>query len=282
MTIRRNAFTLVELLVVIGIIAVLVGILLPALNKARARAYSVKCLSQTREISLAVQAYASANGGRLPYNYTYDNVKKIEAWNGMYALCEGRYIDTPLIDGAYRPEVLICPSDPVDAVEPSFGVGTVVQGRYRNGGNATAYVTHDPDRRQAVENTKGYRVWTHYALNGNHPTWEYPPNGPVFKTATGKPYGQLSINCTRPGQIVVEPQRKMTQTKTPSEVWIAMEHANCDITPARVVWRHPQLSANFAYLDGHCELLKMSEVDGGPYPVAPNPAMYDTRADMDR
>ena len=80
----------------------------------------------------------------------------------------------------------------------------------------------------------------------------------------------------------VEPQRKMNQTRTPSEVWIAIEHANCDITPARVVWRHPGLSANFAYLDGHCETLKLSEVDGGTYPVEPDPSMFDARADMNR
>jgi prepilin-type N-terminal cleavage/methylation domain-containing protein/prepilin-type processing-associated H-X9-DG protein len=64
---RRRAFTLVELLVVIGIIAVLVGILLPALNRARESARSVQCMSNLRAIGQAANLYAVANNGSLPY-----------------------------------------------------------------------------------------------------------------------------------------------------------------------------------------------------------------------
>src|SRR5438552_1321171 len=70
---KQRAFTLVELLVVIGIIAVLIGILLPSLNKAREQAKRTQCLSNLRQIGQGVQMYASSDHGwLLPAWIVYD------------------------------------------------------------------------------------------------------------------------------------------------------------------------------------------------------------------
>ena len=63
---RRRGFTLVELLVVIGIISVLIGILLPALSGARASARAVSSLSNMRQLGIALQAYRNENKGFYP------------------------------------------------------------------------------------------------------------------------------------------------------------------------------------------------------------------------
>lgn len=69
--IHRKAFTLVELLVVIGIIALLISILLPALNRAREAANRVSCGSNLRQWGLFINMYASDNKGALPIPYSY-------------------------------------------------------------------------------------------------------------------------------------------------------------------------------------------------------------------
>jgi prepilin-type N-terminal cleavage/methylation domain-containing protein/prepilin-type processing-associated H-X9-DG protein len=65
----RNAFTLVELLVVVGIIALLIGILLPVLGKAQAASRSVKCMSNLRQIVQGFAAYSAQNNGYIVPSY---------------------------------------------------------------------------------------------------------------------------------------------------------------------------------------------------------------------
>jgi prepilin-type N-terminal cleavage/methylation domain-containing protein/prepilin-type processing-associated H-X9-DG protein len=84
--VRRNAFTLVELLVVVAIIAVLVAMLLPALNKARAQARAVVCASNLRQIANGYLLYANDNEGWFPVSVVDDNFYGTKVyWRGYYA-----------------------------------------------------------------------------------------------------------------------------------------------------------------------------------------------------
>jgi len=71
---KTTAFTLVELLVVIGIIALLIGILLPVMGRVRDKGRTISCAANERSILQALFIYAAENRGSLPYGFIYEHM----------------------------------------------------------------------------------------------------------------------------------------------------------------------------------------------------------------
>src|SRR5438034_10719995 len=78
---RLSGFTLIELLVAIGIIAVLVGIRLPALSKARTASQALKCSSNLRQLVLATHMFANEHQGYLP-KAENNGSPRMQGWAG--------------------------------------------------------------------------------------------------------------------------------------------------------------------------------------------------------
>ena len=111
---HRPAFSLVELLVVIGIVAVLLALLLPLLGGMRESARRTACLSNLRQIGMALGAYADDSRGFLPYSGTYAEVHPEDWfwWQPSRLRDCGRYGIGPYLQlAAPEPAVMRCPSD---------------------------------------------------------------------------------------------------------------------------------------------------------------------------
>jgi len=132
---RPTGFTLVELLVVIGIIALLVAMLLPALNKARRASQTVACLSNLRQIGLGIIMYASEQHGQLPAgqweNWTPGDDARWYTLINPYMGGEGNTVQTARLDHDDRTltRALICPGAAVQAGYNHYSSNPVAMGR---------------------------------------------------------------------------------------------------------------------------------------------------------
>ena len=131
---HRGGFTLVELLVVIGIIAVLISILLPALNRARENANVVKCQANLKQTGLALALYANMHKGTLPYGFVVkgDPIPLVGPYVGesgdwtnllVYALANKKgasYVEQGSEDMNSRGprQLFVCPSASIDPSQP--------------------------------------------------------------------------------------------------------------------------------------------------------------------
>jgi prepilin-type processing-associated H-X9-DG protein len=145
---RVRAFSLVELLVVIGLITVMLSLLLPAMGRARAAARATSCLSNLRQVGTALQLYSVENRSQLFYYNLYSPAAPEAAWNGYWLGVAEKY--------GVKGEALLCPS----AVEIS-------QHTQGYGSGATAW-TGEPSKEATVLklNKTTFRVGS-YGYNQN-------------------------------------------------------------------------------------------------------------------
>lgn len=151
-----RAFSLVELLIVIGVISVLMALLIPAVQEALRVAHAIQCKSNIRQLTLAFLKYAKDHDGELPGNYL-DGLGMDGDWLGSFSTTEGP-------DGPWRApqngtlwpymgeqeEVYVCPSDAAGNGRFSYSAvlaltGVPVSALYR-GAILTVLDEHDEEK----------------------------------------------------------------------------------------------------------------------------------------